>query len=98
MVRLGIARGDVVMSAKISDTAKQGVVIAEGVWPDDNFEQGIGINLLIDATPVPPAGGVTSSARVAWCRLLVGLVPEEIERNPQTSSGARPALRATTDG
>jgi len=68
MVRLGNARGDVVMSAKISDTAKQGVVIAEGVWPDDNFEQGIGINLLIDATPVPPAGGSAFHDTAIWLR------------------------------
>ncbi|MBH64878.1 MAG: dehydrogenase [Alphaproteobacteria bacterium] len=68
MVRLGNALGDVVMHAKISDTAKQGVVIAEGVWPDDKFDRGIGINLLIDATPVPPAGGSAFHDTAIWLR------------------------------
>jgi len=68
MVRLGNARGDVVMYAKISDTAKQGVVIAEGVWPDNNFDRGIGINMLIDATPVPPAGGSAFHDTAIWLR------------------------------
>ena len=68
MVRLGNRQGDVAMHAKISDTAKQGVVIAEGVWPDDRFDGGIGVNLLIDASPVPPAGGSAFHDTAIWLR------------------------------
>lgn len=67
-VRIGNARGDVLLHAKISDTAKVGVVIAEGVWPDDRFDRGIGINLLIDATPVAPAGGAAFHDTAVWLR------------------------------
>ncbi len=68
MIRIGNARGDVLLHAKISDTARQGVVIAEGVWPDDRFDRGIGINLLINATPVPPAGGAAFHDTAIWLK------------------------------
>jgi len=67
-VRLGNAKGDIRMRAEISETAKPGVVIAEGVWPDDNFDRGVGINLLIDAAPVPPAGGSAFHDTAIWLR------------------------------
>ncbi len=68
MVRIGNHKGDVLLSAKISDTAKQGVVIAEGVWPDTAFDRKIGINLLIDGTPVPPAGGSAFHDTAIWLK------------------------------
>ena len=67
-VRIGNRQGDVVMHAQISETAKPGVVIAEGVWPDDAYEGETGINLLIDGTPVPPAGGSAFHDTAIWLR------------------------------
>ena len=68
LVRIGNARGDILLLAKISDTAKPGVVIAEGVWPDESYDRKVGINLLIDATPVPPAGGAAFHDTAIWLR------------------------------
>lgn len=68
MVRIGNRQGDIRMQAKISETAKPGVVIAEGVWPDDAFEGKVGINLLINGAPVPPAGGAAFHDTAIWLR------------------------------
>ena len=67
-IRIGNRKGEVSLHAKISDAAKPGVVISEGVWPDAAFEGGIGINLLIDATPVPPAGGAAFHDTAIWLK------------------------------
>jgi hypothetical protein len=64
--------GDVVLKARILDTAKQGVVIAEGVWPDDAFDRKIGINLLIDGTPVAPSGGAPFHDTAIWLKAEAG--------------------------
>ena len=71
-IRIGNHMGDVVLKAKISDTAKQGVVIAEGVWPDDAFDRKIGINLLIDGTPVAPSGGASFHDTAIWLKAEAG--------------------------
>jgi anaerobic selenocysteine-containing dehydrogenase len=73
-VRIGNEKGNVLLRAKIAETAKSGVVIAEGVWPDDAFDRNIGINLLIDGTPVPPAGGVAFHDTAIWLKAEASLV------------------------
>ena len=68
LVRIGNEKGNVLLRAKITETSKPGVVIAEGVWPDDAFDRKIGVNLLIDGTPVPPAGGVAFHDTAIWLK------------------------------
>ena len=65
-IRIGNARGDVKLRAAISTTALPGVVVAEGVWLDGHFDRGVGINLLIGAAPVPPAGGSAFHDTAVW--------------------------------
>ncbi|WP_322990670.1 molybdopterin-dependent oxidoreductase, partial [Hoeflea sp.] len=45
-VRLGNARGDLLMHAKLDAGPRRGVVIHEGLWPNSAFEGGEGINIL----------------------------------------------------
>ena len=73
-VRIGNEKGDVLLRAKIAETAKPGVVIAEGVWPDDAFDRKIGVNLLIDGTPVAPAGGVAFHDTAIWLKAEAALM------------------------
>ena len=68
LVRIGNSKGDLRMRADISESALAGTVIAEGVWPDDAYDGGVGINLLIDATPVAPAGGSAFHDTAIWLR------------------------------
>ena len=45
-----------------------GVVLVEGVWPNHDFEGGVGINLLADPRPVPPEGGAAFHDNAVWVR------------------------------
>ena len=56
-VRLGNARGEVVVRAKAQAGQQRGVVVVEGIWPNRRFDGGIGINALTSADPGWPHGG-----------------------------------------
>jgi anaerobic selenocysteine-containing dehydrogenase len=67
-VRLGNARGSVVVHAKSSAGQLRGVVIVEGIWPNRAFEEGIGINALTSAEPGRPKGGAAFHDTAVWVR------------------------------
>ena len=69
-VRLGNARGDVVLPVRVTDGAKPGVLISEGLWPNSAFEQGEGINVLTGADQVAPYGGAAFHDSKVWVRKL----------------------------
>src|SRR6185437_17040522 len=56
-VRLGNARGEVVLRAQIAEGLQPGVLCSESIWPSEAFEGGIGINALTSDDPGPPDGG-----------------------------------------
>jgi anaerobic selenocysteine-containing dehydrogenase len=56
-VRLGSARGQVILHAKAHAGQRHGVLIAEGIWPNDAHEDGKGINTLTGCDQPAPAGG-----------------------------------------
>ena len=67
-VRLGNRRGEVVLHARLFDGLHAGTLIVEGVWPNADFEEGRGINHLIGADPLPPAGGAAFHDTAVWLR------------------------------
>ncbi len=67
-VRLGSARGQVVLHAKAFDGLRRGVLIAEGIWPNGSFEDGKGINTLTGADQPAPAGGGCFHDNRVWLR------------------------------
>ncbi len=67
-VRLGNDRGSLVLPAEPFDGLPTGVVMVESVWPNDAFEEGIGINLLTSADPGPPLGGAVFHDTAVWVR------------------------------
>jgi anaerobic selenocysteine-containing dehydrogenase len=67
-VRIGNRRGSLHLHARRSETVPRGTLVVEGVWPNRDFEEGIGINLLVGADPVPPAGGVAFHDTAVWLR------------------------------
>lgn len=69
-VRLGNARGSVVVPAKAFDGLQPGVVVVEGIWPNAAFEEGIGINVLIGADAAQPVGGAVFHDTAVWVRPL----------------------------
>ncbi|MCB1477752.1 MAG: molybdopterin oxidoreductase family protein [Rhodobiaceae bacterium] len=67
-VILGNARGQVRLHAKIFDGVCRGTLISEGIWPNDAFADGAGINTLTRADPVAPHGGAAFHDNHVWLR------------------------------
>jgi len=56
-VALANTRGEVHLHLKVSDRARRGTLIAEGLWPNKAHLNGCGINTLTGADSVAPYGG-----------------------------------------
>src|SRR5712671_6057821 len=67
-IRIGNAKGSVVVHARGFDGMQPRVVIVEGLWPNHAFEEGIGINLLTSADPGLPGGGAVFHDTSVWVR------------------------------
>ena len=67
-VEVGNVRGEVVLHARLFDGMRRGVVIAEGVWPNDAHERGEGINVLTGADAPAPYGGAAFHDNKVWVR------------------------------
>ena len=67
-VRVGNTQGSVVVHAKPFTGVPRGVVIVEGIWPNTAFVEGLGINTLTSAEPVPPGGGAAFHDTAVWLK------------------------------
>jgi anaerobic selenocysteine-containing dehydrogenase len=67
-IRIGNAKGSVVVHARAFDGLQRRVVVVEGLWPNHAFEEGIGINLLTSADPGLPGGGAVFHDTSVWLR------------------------------
>jgi anaerobic selenocysteine-containing dehydrogenase len=74
-VRLGNSRGQVVLHARVAEGLQPGVLVAESVWPSEEFEGGIGINALTSDDPGPPAGGAVFHDTAVWLRAEAMAMP-----------------------
>jgi anaerobic selenocysteine-containing dehydrogenase len=68
LVRLGNARGEVLLHARIAEGLQPGVLCAESIWPSEKFIGGIGINALTSDDPGPPDGGAVFHDTAVWLR------------------------------
>ena len=67
-VRLGNARGSVVLHAQAFDGVQPDVIVVESVWPNGAFEEGRGINSLTSADAGQPNGGGVFHDTAVWIR------------------------------
>ncbi|MEM7253654.1 MAG: molybdopterin-dependent oxidoreductase [Pseudomonadota bacterium] len=67
-VSVGNARGELSLHAKRFAGMQPGTIVIEGIWPNRDFTGGVGVNLLVGADPVPPAGGVAFHDSAVWLR------------------------------
>ena len=67
-VRIGNRRGEVRLHARLFEGVRRGVLISEGVWPNEAFPDGKGINTLTGADPVAPYGGAAFHDNHVWLR------------------------------
>ena len=69
LVRVGNRRGEVLVHARPFDGMQPGLVVVEGIWPNSDYEQGVGINALIGAEAAPPMGGAAFHDTAVWLRV-----------------------------
>ncbi len=67
-VRMGNRRGEIRLHARLFDGVCRGVLISEGLWPNDAFADGKGINTLTGADPAAPYGGAAFHDNRVWLR------------------------------
>ncbi|MFN3892085.1 MAG: molybdopterin-dependent oxidoreductase [Beijerinckiaceae bacterium] len=67
-VILGNLRGEVRLHAKLFDGVLPGVLISEGIWPNEAFEDGRGINTLTGADSPAPYGGAAFHDNKVWMK------------------------------
>jgi anaerobic selenocysteine-containing dehydrogenase len=67
-IAVGNARGVVSLAVEVFAGLQRGVVVAEGIWPNDAHDGGRGINTLIGADPVAPFGGAAFHDTKVWIR------------------------------
>jgi anaerobic selenocysteine-containing dehydrogenase len=67
-VVLGNGRGQVRLHARHFEGLRPGVLISEGIWPNDAFADGKGINTLTGADSPAPFGGAAFHDNKVWLR------------------------------
>ncbi len=67
-VEMGNNRGSIHLHARKVAGLTQGTVISEGIWPNEAFPDGRGINTLTGAEPAAPYGGAAFHDTAVWVR------------------------------
>ncbi len=67
-VVLGNKRGEVRLHARLFEGVRQGVLIAELIWPNASFIDGCGINTLTGADAIAPYGGAAFHDNKVWIK------------------------------
>ncbi len=67
-VRMGNERGDIGLTAEAFEGVQRGVVIVESIAPNDQFEDGWGINTLTGADRPSPVGGAAFHDNHVWIK------------------------------
>lgn len=71
LVQIGNLRGAVRLHANVTERAKRGTLIAEGLWSNKAHVDGEGINVLTGADPLAPHGGAAFHDNKVWLRTNV---------------------------
>jgi anaerobic selenocysteine-containing dehydrogenase len=92
LVRIGNARGEVVVHARAAGGQQPGVVVVESIWPNGAYVGGIGINALTSDEPALPAGGAVFHDTAVWLRAEPARQADGAPEHPRmTVATAQPA-------
>jgi anaerobic selenocysteine-containing dehydrogenase len=92
LVRIGNARGEVVVHARAAGGQQPGVVVVESIWPNGAYVGGIGINALTSDEPAVPAGGAVFHDTAVWLRAEPARQADGAPEHPRmTVATAQPA-------
>ena len=72
-VVLGNRQGEVAVDARIVDGMQPGTVVVESIWPNADFDRGMGINVLTSDEPAAPAGGAVFHDTAVWVRAVAAV-------------------------
>ena len=72
-VVLGNRQGQVVVDARVTEGMQPGTIVVESIWPNADFEHGMGINVLTSDTPASPNGGAVFHDTAIWARALAAV-------------------------
>ena len=67
-VRIGNERGSLILHAKHFSGVQRGVLVSEGIWSNEAFEEGRGINALTGADSPAPFGGAAFHDNKVWVK------------------------------
>ncbi len=67
-VILGNKRGQVQLHARVFEGVRQGVLIAESIWPNSAYPDGRGINTVTGADAIAPYGGAAFHDNKVWIK------------------------------
>ncbi len=76
-LRLGNAQGEVTLHARIVDGMQPGTVIVESIWPNDDYPDQLGINVLTSDAPAAPNGGAVFHDTAVWMCAVSATVAAE---------------------
>ena len=85
-IRMGNRLASVVIHAKPFDGLQRGVVVVESIWPNADFEEGLGINALTSADPAPPGGGAVFHDTAVWIRPEPAAPPKKTAKRVATAN------------
>ncbi|HYZ64238.1 MAG TPA: molybdopterin-dependent oxidoreductase, partial [Acetobacteraceae bacterium] len=77
LVALGNAQGEVVVHVRLAEGLQPGVVVVESVWPNADFPEGMGINVLTSDSPAAPNGGAVFHDTSVWLREVAAGVQQD---------------------
>ena len=67
-VIIGNEHGEIILHAQVTNGAKSGVVVAEGIWANGTYHDQRGINQLVSAEVAAPNGGVVYHDTGVWLK------------------------------
>ncbi len=70
IIKIGNDRSQLKIHVESFDGLLPGVVVVEGIWPNENFIDGLGINSLIGADSPEPFGGAVFHDSAIWIKKL----------------------------
>ena len=72
-ILLGNRQGEVLLDARIATGQQPGTVVVESIWPNADFSNGMGINVLVSDEPAAPGGGAVFHDTAVWMRALAAV-------------------------
>ncbi len=67
-VRVGNARGEILVGVRVAEGMQEGTVVVEGIWPNGDFAGGMGVNVLVSDEAAAPGGGAVFHDTAVWVR------------------------------